>query len=128
MNELVISLFVIIGTIIAYLIAKWVYARMYTPLLLPVFVATVLIVIFLLSFNISYDTYMIGGEWINKFLGPAVEPLAHPLYQHRDILKRLAIPIIFGTFIGALVGIISGVLLAKDVGFDEELTNLLFPS
>lgn len=127
MNDLVISLFIIVGTIIAYLIAKWVYTRVYTPLLLPVFVATVLIVIFLLSFNISYDTYMIGGEWINKFLGPAVVALAYPLYQHRDILKRLAIPIISGTFIGAIVGIISGVLLAKVVGFDEELIYSLLP-
>ncbi len=127
MNDLVISLFIIVGTIIAYLIAKWVYTRVYTPLLLPVFVATVLIVIFLLIFNISYDTYMVGGEWINKFLGPAVVALAHPLYQHRDILKRLAIPMISGTFIGAIVGIVSGVLMAKLVGFDEELIYSILP-
>jgi|SRR5690625_348745 len=127
MNNGLITILVIIGTILAYLIAKWVYQRVYTPLLLPVFVATMIIIIVLVLFNISYDTYMIGGEWINKFLGPAVVALAFPLYQHRAILKRLALPIFSGTFIGAIMGVVSGGWMAKVVGFEEELIYSIIP-
>lgn len=127
MNNLLLASSVIAGTIIAYLIAKWVYQRVYTPLLLPVFVATVLIVVILIAFDISYDSYMIGGEWINKFLGPAVVALAFPLYQHRGILRRLALPIISGTFVGAIVGVVSGGWMTKLVGFEEELIYSIIP-
>lgn len=127
MIDFFIATMVIIGTIIAYLIAKWVYQRFYTPLLLPVFVATVLIVLFLIIFQIPYDTYMIGGAWINHFLGPAVVALAHPLYQHRAILKKLALPIVSGTFVGAIVGIVSGVLMTKALGFEDHLIYSILP-
>lgn len=127
MNEVWITIFAVLGTIIAYNIAKWVYKRVYTPLLLPVFVATVLIVVFLMIFNISYETYMIGGEWVHRFLGPAVVALAYPLYQHRATLKKLAIPIISGTFVGAIIGIISGVLMTKALGFEEQLIYSMLP-
>lgn len=127
MNNLFISLLALGGTILAYLLSKWIYQRVYSPLLLPVFVATLLIVLVLIVFDVSYDTYMIGGEWIHKFLGPAVVALAYPLYQHRMILKRLAIPMLAGTFIGAVVGVVSGGLMAKLAGFDEELIYSMVP-
>lgn len=127
MNDIMIALIVIIGTVIAYLFSRWLYKRVYTPLLLPVAVSTFIIVIFLIVTNISYDTYMIGGEWINRFLGPAVVALAYPLYQNKDVLKELAFPMLVGTFIGAVVGIVSGVWLAKLVRFEEELVFSITP-
>src|SRR5699024_94196 len=127
MGNILTIIFVIIGTVCAYLIARWLYKRVYTPLLLPVAVATFLIVVFLLIFNISYDTYMIGGEWINRFLGPAVVALSFPLYQNRDVLKEMAVPLLAGTFIGAIVGVVSGVLMAKWVNFDAELVYSITP-
>lgn len=127
MSNIVIGIISIIGTIIAYLFAKNVYQRFYTPLLLPVFVATLLIVMILIFIDVPYDTYMIGGNVISEFLGPAVVALAYPLYQHRMILKRLALPILSGTFVGAIVGVLSGGLMAKVVNFDEELTASVIP-
>lgn len=127
MNDLLTVILIVIGTIFAYLIAKWLYKRIYTPLLLPVAVATLLIIIFLVLFNVSYETYMIGGKWIHAFLGPAVVALAYPLYQNRSILKRLAIPLVFGTLIGSIVGVVTGVYLTKVVGFDEAIIYSLTP-
>ncbi|HLR72700.1 MAG TPA: LrgB family protein [Pseudogracilibacillus sp.] len=127
MDNILIGIIAIIGTIIAYLFAKWVYQRVYTPLLLPVFVATIAIVVVLLLFNVPYETYMIGGDVISAFLGPAVVALAYPLYQHRMILKRLALPILSGTFVGAIIGVLSGGLMAKAIGFDEELIASIIP-
>ncbi|MEI3611189.1 LrgB family protein [Pseudogracilibacillus sp. SO30301A] len=127
MNDFIIIALVIIGTIIAYLFAKWLYKRIYTPLLLPVAVATFVIIIFLIIFNISYDTYMIGGEWINAFLGPAVVALAFPLYQNREILKKLLAPLLVGSVVGSFIGVITGALLTKVLGFNEEMIYSITP-
>lgn len=127
MNDFLICVIVIIGTILAYLLAKWIYKRVYTPLLLPIAVSTGMIILFLVIFNIPYDTYMIGGEWINAFLGPAVVALAYPLYQNRGLLKELAFPIIVGTFTGAVIGVITGVYLTLAIGFETEVVFSLIP-
>src|SRR5699024_11558667 len=58
---------------------------------------------------------------------PAVVSLAYPLYENRNLLRRLAIPIVFGTFIGAIVGVATGVLLAKSLGFEETIIYSLTP-
>lgn len=127
MSDVVVGIIVVSGTIIAYLIGRWIYKRVYTPLLLPVVVATFLIIGSLVLFNIPYETYMIGGEWINTLLGPAVVALAFPLYQNRDILKKLVIPMVVGTLVGAIVGVLSGVYLATLFNFDKSLILSLAP-
>src|SRR5699024_1448156 len=71
--------------------------------------------------------YMIGGKWIDMLLGPAVVSLAYPLYQNKYILKRLAIPIVCGTFIGAIIGVTTGVFMAKSFGFEETIIFSLTP-
>lgn len=119
-------LFVLL-TIVAFQIAKWIYKRVYTPLLLPLTVATILIILFLVIFNIDFETYMLGGGWISELLGPAVVALAYPLYQQRDRLKELLFPLIIGSFVGAVVGIISGLLLTKWFGFSDELIYSIAP-
>lgn len=127
MNEYIIILFSIIGTSVAYIIGRWIYQRLYFPFFIPIVVASVFIIIFLISFNISYDTYMLGGNLISKLLGPAVVALAYPLYSQRALLKRLAIPIVVGTFVGAIIGIVTGVLFAKWLHFDKEIIYSLSP-
>lgn len=127
MHDVWVMLFAIGGTVAAYLVATWLYKRFYTPLLLPVAVATFLVIAALLIGDISYDTYMIGGKWIDMLLGPAVVSLAYPLYQNKYILKRLAIPIVCGTFIGAIIGVTTGVFMAKSFGFEETIIFSLTP-
>lgn len=127
MIDLITMVLTVFGTILAYQIAKWVYKRVYTPLLLPVSVATFIIIIFLLILNVPYETYMVGGQWINAFLGPAVVALSYPLYQNREVLKELSLPILAGTFAGAVIGIVTGVYLAMLIGFDETLVFSLTP-
>src|SRR5699024_12335739 len=68
------------------------------------------------------------GGWISELLGPAVVALAYPLYQQRDRLKELLFPLIIGSFVGAVVGIISGLLLTKWFGFSDELIYSIAPN
>lgn len=126
MTFLLASFFILL-TIVAFIFAKWLYKRVYTPLLLPLTVATIIIILFLSLFKIDFDTYMIGGEWINQLLGPAVVALAYPLYQQRERLKRLLFPLVIGTFIGSIVGIASGLLLTKWLGFSEDIIYAVAP-
>ncbi|QKY68746.1 LrgB family protein [Lentibacillus sp. CBA3610] len=127
MNNLIIGLAAVIGTIVCYFIGLKVYQQWRYTFMAPVIIATVILVFSLLFFQIPYETYMIGGGWINHLLGPAVVALAYPLYVHRDTLKQLTFPILTGTVIGAVIGISSGILLSKWGGVSEEIIYSLIP-
>ncbi len=126
MNSL-IGLLSIAGTLMIYTFARQIHIRVARTFTLPVIVSTFIILVILITFHIPYETYMIGGDWINELLGPAVVALAYPLYQQRDILKQVMMPILWGALIGAVVGISTGILLAKWAGFDELVIYSLTP-
>ena len=127
MYNLIIILLAVSGTVAAYLFSTKLYQRIYTPLLLPIAVATLLIILVLLMADVSYTDYMVGAKWIDVFLGPAVVALAYPLYQNRHVLKRLLLPVLLGTFAGALTGVATGVWMAKELGFSEEILYSITP-
>ncbi|MDY0404400.1 LrgB family protein [Virgibacillus sp. 179-BFC.A HS] len=127
MTEGVIALGMFTATVIAYLIAVSIHRRFGKPFTVPVLIATIIMVAGLLIFHIPYDTYMEGGKWIDRLLGPAVVALAYPLYQHRNLLKELMVPILVGTSVGAAIGLASGILLAKWAGFDTVIIHSLAP-
>src|SRR5699024_6807475 len=119
--------FEIVATTAIFTIATKINRNTPAPLTLPVLLATFSIVVLLLIFIIPYETYMIGGEWIDKLLGPADVALAYPLYTQREIIKQIAAPMIIGIFTGALVGITTGILFTKLIGFDDVIIYSLSP-
>ncbi|MFD2629772.1 LrgB family protein [Oceanobacillus kapialis] len=127
MIELIIGLLAIVGTCLAYILSVRLHAKWNVTITAPVIIATILIICVLLVFQIPYETYMIGGQWIDHLLGPAVVALAYPLYSQRETLRKLLIPLLVGTSLGAVVGISSGVLMAKWAKFDESLIYALSP-
>ncbi|HSI66077.1 MAG TPA: LrgB family protein [Planococcus sp. (in: firmicutes)] len=114
-------------TIVVYLLMNFIYVRFRRTILTPVLTATFSIVLILLLFDVSYDSYMLGGDWVASFLGPAVVALAVPLYQHRQLLMENLWPISAGILAGVVVGMTSGVLFAKLFGFSEELVLTVLP-
>lgn len=127
MNEIILATVAIIGTFFIYQLAVRIHHTWNYPLTAPVLIATTIIIIILAMFHIPYETYMIGGKWINELLGPAVVALAYPLYQHRETLKKVTIPILVGALFGAILGISTGVLLAKWAGFESSIIYSLTP-
>lgn len=127
MNSVLIAITAIIGTCIIYLIAFIIHQKIQRTFSIPVLTSTIAIILVLVILQVSYETYMTGGKWIDELLGPAVVALAYPLYQQRDILKAVLLPILLGTFIGAIAGISSGILLAKAAGFDTLIINSIVP-
>lgn len=127
MKQFLIAIFIVFVTLVVYAGSKNVYERFRFPLLIPIAVSTGTIIVLLLLVDLPYETYMIGGKWINAFLGPAVVALAYPLYEHRDILKRLAIPIGMGSTVGAVIGIVSGVYMTQWLGYGEMIVYSIAP-
>lgn len=117
----------ILGTIIIYIFSKRLYQRFPSPFLIPMTIALIVIITILSLFHLSYETYMIGGKWLNELLGPGVVALAYPLYLQRATLKKLASPILIGTGTGAVVGVLTGLGLTKSTNFSSEILYSLSP-
>ncbi|MET3505921.1 LrgB family protein [Halalkalibacter oceani] len=115
------------ATIAVYIGAKELYRRFPYPFMLPVLVGTIILILLLLLFQISFETYYTGGQWLEKLLGPAVVALAYPLYKQMQMLRNYFWPIVVSVFLGALVGMTSGLLLTKWGGFDAELVYSIVP-
>lgn len=114
-------------TLIIYELAKGIYRRFPSPFLLPILTGTILMILILLLFQVDYDIYMIGGKWIHMLLGPAVVALAYPLYAHRKVLLSYSVPIVLGSIVGALIGIITGIALTRILQFEEVIVRSIAP-
>ncbi|WP_062197704.1 LrgB family protein [Massilibacterium senegalense] len=121
------AILIIILTISVFFMMEKLYIRLPNPILLPALTSTILLASVLVMFHIPYETYMLGGEWINKLLGPAVVALAIPLYKQRLTLKKYLLPILAGVSLGAFVGILSGTGFAKWIGMDKEMIYTILP-
>lgn len=127
MPQFLIAILIIFMTVAAYLAMVKVYKRFPYPFFIPVLTTTILIIVLLLTFHISYNGYMVGGQWINSLLGPAVVALAYPLYKQRHVLLKYSFPIVGGVFVGLLSGMISGLLFARMFGIDRDLILSIIP-
>jgi putative effector of murein hydrolase len=111
--ESIIAISIVILTVIIYLLMTKLYAYFKYSFFMPLLTTSLVIIGLLLLFNIPYETYMIGGHWINQLLGPAIVALAYPLYSQRHTLLKYISPILGGVIVGSIVGIVSGILLGK---------------
>ncbi|TYS69221.1 LrgB family protein [Sutcliffiella horikoshii] len=107
------SFLFILTTFLVFLAMRHIYNRFRMPIFNPVATTTLVIIIGLLLTDISYDTYMLGGWWIQELLGPAVVALAYPLYHQRSKIIRYRIPLIAGLLSGIVAGMVSGFLYVK---------------
>lgn len=127
MNNALLAMLMIAWTVAAYLTAFTIHKRYRKVYTAPIILGTPLIIVPMIFFHIPYADYAVGGEQLSRLLGPAVVSLAYPLYLQRAVLKKYVWPIITGTFVGAIVGIGSGILLTKWLGFEKEVIYSLTP-
>lgn len=126
MNSWYGFLFILI-TYLVFLTMRHVYDRFRMPLFNPVATTTLLIIIGLLLTDISYDTYMLGGLWIQELLGPAVVALAYPLYHQRAKILRYRVPLIAGLSSGIVVGMITGFIYVKVASLPSMYSSSFLP-
>ncbi|MFN7250564.1 MAG: LrgB family protein [Anaerobacillus sp.] len=127
MITIVTALMAILATFACYIISKKLYIHYPFPFTLPLLIGTLLIITLLTVSGIPYDTYMVGGKWIEQLLGPAVVALAFPLYKQRRLLKTYFIPLSIAVTFGALLGIISGFQLSKILGIEDVIIYSIMP-
>lgn len=107
MLQLLQILFIIISTVILFVLLNKLYLKIGNPFLLPILTVTIITATLLIVFNIPYETYMEGGQWISRMLGPAVVALAFPLYNQRSLIFKYKYSILISVVAAMLAGIIS---------------------
>ncbi|SHP72873.1 Holin-like protein CidB [Mycobacteroides abscessus subsp. abscessus] len=127
MQQFLVSIIIVVVTVSMYLLMNRLYLKYSFAFLLPLLTTTIAIIVILSVLQLSYETYMIGGEWINHLLGPAVVALAIPLYKQRKTLMGQLVPIVGGVVMGLAVGMVSGVLLAEVLGVSQNLILSIIP-
>lgn len=93
----------------------------------PILVAITLMIVFLKVTGVSYDTYNEGGHLIEFWLRPAVVALGVPLYLQLGTIKKNLAPILVAELAGCVVGIVSVVYIAKQMGASREVILSLAP-
>ena len=126
MQQFLLILFIISSTVLLFILLNKLYVKIGNPFLLPILTVTCLTVIVLLVFNIPYETYMEGGTWISKMLGPAVVALAFPLYNQRETIFNYKYSIVTSIFVAMISGLVSVVSLLLLFGASKTflLTSL----
>ncbi|AXH98919.1 LrgB family protein [Sporosarcina sp. PTS2304] len=114
-------------TISMYFVMNVIYVRLRSPFLVPILTTTIGVVVVLTMLDTTYDTYMIGGQWIDALLGPAIVSLCIPLYKQRELIKKNLLPIFSGVIAGGIVGMVTGVLAARMAGFSLEFLASILP-
>ena len=127
MQEIFLIIVIIVSTIGLFLGMQKVYEKFPNPFLIPLLTVTVITAIVLVIFNIPYDTYMKGGELLQKVLGPAVVALAVPLYNQRSTIAKYKYSIITSIIVAMLSGLISVFVFLKILKVNETYILTALP-
>ena len=93
----------------------------------PLLVAAALIIAALSLLRIPYESYALGGDFIKLMLGPVTAVLALNIYNQRDILREIFLPVLAGCLAGSLTSVGSVLLLCRLFRVEETLTASLLP-
>lgn len=124
-NVMETPIFGIIVTILFFNIGIYIKNKFKSPIFNPLLIAIIGIILFLYTFNIEYESYKIGADSINFFLGPVTVVLAIPLYKQLDLLKKYFFEIIIGITSGVIISFLSIVIVSKITNTDELIMNSL---
>jgi len=121
------TLFTILLTLGAYWLSKALYLKYRHPLLNIVLLGAGLVIATLLALKIPYAAYLPGRQLMTFLLGPATVGLAVPLYRHRSLMRRYALPIGAGVGFGALASMAVAGLIGLVGGLPREVVMSLLP-
>ena len=108
-------------TIVAYWIGVKIQQKTKLAICNYMLIAVVLLVAVLVVFDIPYESYYVGGNLINLFLGPATACMAVSVYAKLELLKKNWLPVLVGCTVGVATSLISIFVM------DREMTASLLP-
>ena len=77
--------------------------------------------------GIQYESFQQSSHLIHFMLGPSVVALGYVLYEQIQYLKGNVVSILTSVFVGAIVGIVSVIIIGKLMGADQALIATLQP-
>ena len=119
------EIFGVILTILFFNIGIYIQKKTNKPIFNPLLIAILGIILFLSK--IPYESYKLGGDRINFFLGPVTIVLAVPLYKQFDLFKKYLLEILIGISCGVVVSFISVKLIGHFTNADVDIINSLIP-
>lgn len=120
----IFALTLVAGT---YLAATALYKKTRLSLLHPLITSIFVIIVILKTLGIHYESFQQSSHLIHFLLGPSVVALGYVLYEQIQYLKGNVVSILTSVFVGALVGIVSVILIGKAMGADQALIATLQP-
>ena len=121
------EIFGVILTILFFNIGIYIQKKTNKPIFNPLLIAILGIILFLSITKIPYESYKLGGDRINFFLGPVTIVLAVPLYKQFDLFKKYLLEILIGISCGVVVNFISIKLIGHFTNADVDIINSLIP-
>ena len=119
------EIFGVILTILFFNIGIYIQKKTNKPIFNPLLIAILGIILFITK--IPYESYKLGGDRINFFLGPVTIVLAVPLYKQFDLFKKYLLEILIGISCGVVVSFISVKLIGHFTNADVDIINSLIP-
>ena len=128
MNDLLNSqAFGIMLTLFFYVAANYVYKKTKITLLNPLMISSILLIGYIKIFNVNTEDFLTDLSGINVFLGPLIICLAIPIAKNRELIKKNLLPIIVGSFVGAITTVIVVIVLGNALGMDEVIIASVIP-
>lgn len=117
----------IVLTLFFYLLGAKLNKKWPNPLFTPLIFAILCVMGLLLITDISYDEYMIGGQYFHIWVTPATVALAIKLERNYKYLKENYLAILSGIFVGVLFHTMIILGLSILFEFNGELFATLYP-
>ena len=103
------------------------YKKTRISLLHPLLTSILVIIAVLKMMGIEYESFQRGSHLIHFLLGPSVVALGFVLYEQMQYLKGNVISILTSVFVGAIIGIVSVIVIGDLMGADQALIATLQP-
>lgn len=120
----IFDLALVVGT---YIAATLLYKKTHLSVLHPLLTSIFVIIVILELLDIEYASFQQGSHLIHFMLGPSVVALGYVLFEQMKYLKGNVVSILTSVFVGAIVGIISVIVIGKLMGADQSLIATLQP-
>ena len=105
MEFLTSKVFLIALTFIVFVLSCYLQRRTGIKLLNPILVSITILICFLMAAGVDYETYKVGGDYIDFWLKPAVVALGVPLYKQLGAIRRQMLPLLIAEMAGCVAGI-----------------------
>ncbi|MCG8710420.1 CidB/LrgB family autolysis modulator [Brenneria sp. 4F2] len=115
------------ATLIVFFLVRRLAIRLNNPLFNPLLISMVILIVLLSVTKMPYPRYFQGSQILNSLLQPAVVALAYPLYEQLHQIRMRWKSIISICFIGSLVAMVSGTLIALQLGATPAIAASIMP-